>query len=338
MSIPYISKDCAVGMAIQSTWGTPVADNAAVIQLDIDEPVHFPREGNRRTNPGATGCRWKVSGDYAIDHYGIMTRFTIKGEAKWDELDILMYAHAQKVVEGASTPYAKTITRDTSAPQPDFAADAGFKLTFFFLDPVAADSWKIKDCIVENLKIMAQPGGPIKYEAVIVGRGIPVTSTPSGTWTRSANQFWFWDTSVRRTVNFGSGAVDLELSSAGYTIELAQKIDKYGQNTDGSFKGYTISEIVPKFSITVHKDDNLADAITAYDNQTLITFNLAHGNATAGTVDGDLDFTFTAILDEPQRVFADPHYEATFAGEIASANKSTTPFTIIIANAVDRSW
>jgi hypothetical protein len=337
MAIPYVSKDYTVGMAIQSTWGTAVADNAAVIQLDLVEAVNITQPANRRTNPGATGARWKVTGDYAVDQYGVITEFTVKGDAKQDELDIFLYAWAQKVVEGATTPYSKVFTFDTSAPQPDFAADAGFKLTFFFRDPVAADSWKIKDCICKQLKITAQPGQRVQYEAMMVGRGAPAASTPSGTWTRTANSAYFWDLIARKTVDFGSGAVAQILGSGGITLDLVQTVEKYGQESSGVFTGYTLLDRFPKFSINCLKSDSLASAITAFKASTACTFVIGIGNVTAGTDDGDLDFTFTGILDDPERVFGS-HYEFNLTGEMAAANSSTTPLTITLANATDRSF
>lgn len=341
MSIPYVPQDCRIGMAVQSTWGTAVADNAAVIQLDVPEPIDFEIPMNMKSNPGATGARWRIASDYSFDQHGVASRFTIQCEAKQDELDIFLYAFTQKVVEGASTPSSKVFTFDTSAPQPDFSADAGFKLTFFFRDAVDADSLKIKDVICERLKLTAMPGQRTKMEAKMIGRGIPVASTPSGTWTRSANLFYNWDLFARKTINFGAGAVAQVLGSGGVVIDLIQSVIPHGQEVSGGigyFSNYTIKDRYPKYSIKVIKGTSLGSAITNFKAGTQNTFVLGQGNATAGTDDGDLDFTFGGIFTPgPSRIFAE-HYEVDMAGDMVSANSSTTPLTITLANATDRSW
>lgn len=338
MAVPYASRDYTVGMAEQTTWGTAVADNAAVIQLDVD-PIHLPQPLNFRTNPGATGARWRVTTDYAVDQYGVATEFTIKGEAKQKELDLLLAGYFQKCVEGALTPYSKVFTFDTAAPQPDFATgNAGYTLTFFFRDPVAADSWKVKDCIVKSLKLTFQPNQRCQYEAVIVGRGAPATSTPSGTWTRSANEFWFWNLCAAKTVDFGSGAVAQILGSGGLELNLTQQVELYGQESTGDGTSWILWDRFPKFSFNCLKGTSLATAITNLKAATAADVVWRWGNATPGTDNGDLNFSFKCIFTpDIERVFGN-NYEMNLQGDIASANNSTTPITVTLANATDRTW
>ena len=338
MAIPYASRDYLVGMAEQTVWGTAAADAAAVMQLDV-APIHLPQPINFRPNPGATGARWKITTDYAADQYGVVTEFTIKGEAKQKELDFLLAGYAQKCVEGATTPFSKVFTFDTSAPQPDFpVSSAGYTLTFFFRDPVTADSWKVKDCIVKSLKISFQPGQRASYEAVIVGRGAPATSTPSGTWTRTANEFWFWNLCAEKTVNFGAGAVAQILGSGGCELNFVQSADLYGQESTGDGTGWILYDRFPKFSLNLLKGSSLATAITNLKAATAIDAVLRWGNATPGTDNGDLSINFKAILTpDVERVFNN-NYEMVLQGDLASASNAASPFTITLANAIDRVW
>lgn len=338
MALIYIPRDCQIGIAEQTVWGTAAADAAAVIQLDC-EPINIPQSVNLRQNNGATGARWRITTDFSADQYGAMPEFSIKGEAKRDEIDFFLAGYFQKVVEGATTPFAKTFTFDTSAPQPDFPlASAGYTMTFFFRDPVAADSWKVKDVVVKSLKLSYRPGERVGYEATLVGRGAPATSTPSGTWTRSANEFYFWNTIARKTVNFGAGALAQILGQGGIDLTLEQIVESYGQESTGEFTGYVLRDRFPKLSMNITKGTSLATAITNLKAATAVDINIGIGNATPGTDDGDFDIAAKMILQpDVERIFGD-HYEVNLVGEVASANNSTTPMTIVMANAIDRVW
>lgn len=333
----YSARDKRWGITKQTTWGTAEADSAAFTQLDC-EAFHINRDVQIRRSAGAAASRHLIASDVAADELGSMPSFTVRGNATQGDLDILLYAFFQAVTEGGTTPFAKTFILPASGFQPDFSVSAGAFFTIIARDPVASRSWKVKDAILRSLKLSGAAGENLKYEAEFVCRGAAsFASNPSGTWTLPAKEWFNWHKWARQTVNFGGGAVTTHLTA--FEISLAQEIVKVGQDaTNSTFQTFGITSQDLRFSLSALKDANTQTALTNHAAGTAITVNVAQGNATAGTDDGDLDFTFTGKITDDVEITHEGTLGYKISGEMHSASAVTSPITVVMANGTDRAW
>lgn len=335
MTQPYSKYDLRFGILENTTWGTASADNAAFIQLCCD-PAFIPQGVNIRKAGGTHASRAQLAAEITVDQYLAMPEVSLKLLAKYDELDLFAFGLCQSVVE--SNPSGSVYKKIISSPstQPDFAtSNGGLTLTFCHRDPISANSWKLKDAIVKSLELACKSGEHLGLTVGLVGRGAPIASTPSGTWTRSAESFWNFATINRKTVNYGAGAVAHILK--GFNIKLEQQIEPIGQ-ASGDFQNYAIPHRQGTFDIHCSMDSNYASAITALKAGTQLTFNIAwDDNSSAGDAVGDLDMTFYGKLTE---VMHDGEDNAGFhlVGEMVRPDTSTAKFTLTMANSSNRGW
>lgn len=333
----YANRDKRYGIAEQTVKGTATADAANVIELDCE---HFtlPMAPNLRESPQVHASRVGLQGDVQGDSYQVMPEFTLAMDAKQKSVDQLLHAFFQKVVEGASTPYSKTFTWPPT--QPDFtaianAASEGHLLTVFERDPVAAHSLKAKDCIAKTLNISVAASGRAKVTAGLIGLSYPVTSTPSGTWTRTAYEYFHAANVARFRVNFGAGVVNLVMKSM--ELALTQEVVGVGQDGSGGWLTFGILNRGGTFKMQCVKDANLLTARTNLAAGTAVSCNVSWGNASPGTVDGDFDLSFNGKLTNAP-VDNEDLLGMTLEGRILAADTSTAAVTIIMANATDRGW
>lgn len=325
------------GVAKQSAWGTAIADNAAVIELDCEHTI-VEAAYNVRENPGAHGTRSRRTGDVVTDTKGVMPTFKIAGVVKKDEFPNFLYACIQQVSEAATTPYAKTFTFLTS--QPAFLSDAGYFFTFFERDPEAAQTVKVTDCIVKTLKLSCESGGRLMYEAECVGRAaIAYASDPSGTWTRQPTDitdYFFFEHIDTVTADFGAGAQALTLKSFELTLGH-NDITGVGHDGAGNKEYPALSGRKVEGSITVVKDAQTQSARAAIAANTVIGVQIAWGD---GTADGDLTIDFDCKLSDVKHDNDNGIYGAQWAFEALDDSSDTTYelLKVIAADAVDRSW
>lgn len=328
------SKDCRYGLAEQTVWGTAQADAGAFVELDC-EPIIVPNGVAIRRQNGSHGSRFPLQADVMVDQYAQLLKVGgFKADAKKTELDLLVVGAVQQVTEGATTPYPKTLTWHPS--QPDFTnGSLGYTLTLCERDPVAAHSWKAKDVVVEKLTLGSKSGEFVKVACDFVGRGAPVTSTPSGTWTRGAADLWFHEKLARATINFGGGAQAVQLTD--WELAIVQKVEGVGQETSGDYLTYGLFDKGATIKFTALKDANIQSGRTNLKAGTVTTFNVGWGNATPGVGTADLDVTAICKLTDVEPVKGDP-LKVVYTGELLGADAATSPLTIIISNAVDRTW
>lgn len=337
MTMPIKSPlDVKFGFNEQTVWGTAVADNAFVWELSC-QPFELPVNVAMNANDTAHGTRDRIYANLSPNVSLQLTRFTLKKEFNVNEDAHLLYAFFQTsgAFEGGSAPYAKTFVRH--ATQPDFTTNAGHYLTFFRWDPVAPK--KLKDCIVESLKFDFKPGGKLMLEAGIVARGNAVTTSPSGTWSQSARSGLALPQKFDRLrIDFGSGYVTP--TTQGFSLSFNRKdLIGVGGAVSTDWQSLFTGQIVGKFDIEVVKDSNFLTVETNHPAGTPVTINIGYGNASPGTVAGDLDFVLMGMIDTPpdntdnQAILA-----SHFKGEILGASSAAPGATIIIADNTDRNW
>lgn len=338
----YTSKDKRYAIAQQTTFGTAIADSAAFVELDC-QPFEINPDIRTLEGEGSHGIRAKNASDVQLHGHGAMPSVQLQGVAKKNELDWHVAAFFQNASEGATTPYSKTFT--FPATQPDFSADAGYFFTLISRNPDASKSQKITDMIAKSLELNIDMGGVLMYSVELVGRGaVGRTSDPSGTWTRAAadvnTDFWHWAGDgtnsgiVRATLDDGSSN-DLVMTGP-VRIRLEQTVDVVGAGGASAFDNFGLSNRMGTIEF-VCAHSNFATVKDAEADNTLCVFNLAWGNATAGTDDGDLDFTcrckITKATESNENVLG-VKVQAEIVYDASSANGPT----LILANAIDRGW
>lgn len=332
------AKNKRYGIAQQSVWGTRIADNAAVVELDCEHTM-VEAAYNVRENPGAHGTRSKRTGDVITDTKGVMPTFKLSGVVKKDELPHFLYGCIQQVSEGATTPYAKTFNFLTS--QPAFTSDAGYFFTFFERDPDASQTVVVTDCIVKTLKLSCEASGRLMYEAECVGRlAIVYNSDPSGTWTRQDTDiadYFFFEHIDTATADF-TGSSPQNVTLKAFEITFGHN-DIVGVGHDGSGnKEYpSLSGRKVEGSITVVKDAQTQTARANIAANTAVGIAIKWGD---GTADGDLTIDFDCKLTDIKHDNDDGIYGAQWSFEALddSADATYELLKIIAADAVDRSW
>jgi len=331
-------KEVTLGIAEQTTWGTPIGDSSAFDQLQskmspIQEDIF------QAGRDGARGNRLEDVGEYVFHEKGAMPECPISD--LWlprSMTSLLLYTGMQQVTEEGTTPYKKTFT--PHATQPDFStAGQGKFITIIQKLPEASASRKICDAILKSMTLKWEPGAsPLIFGGEFVGRGaVTRDANPSGTWTIPANAFWYHNDMVRATMNFGS-----PFSPTFGPLELTwlNNVFAVGQVSTGS-KPETIG-------IKDHKGSVLKGSVM-YDSDTDGLFgywaagtagelNFGWGSGTPGSADGDLDITIYGVLtsvkfSEKDALMID--FEFLIAG---SSSASKQPLTIIHADATHHLW
>lgn len=333
MAVAVLSpKDKRVGFAAQTTFGTAIADAGAFTALACEPPI-VERDTKIHEGGGVFGTRNPVYANTYTHTNGSMPTFTIAGVANRSDMADLLAMVFQNVTEAATSPYKKTFTY--SGTQADYTSDAGYFYTFIDRNPTASTSWKMVDCIAKSGTFDIDRNGFVNYSLEMVGRGAPsVVSNPSGTWTLASQSFWDYESVARATINFGSGAQDIIFEKMSFSF--SHDIVPVGFDS-GDFQTYGITNRDLGFTITTLRDAQTTTAVTNADGNTAVTINLAWGNATAGTDDGDLDFTgtgkITAVKPEHSEILS-----TEFSGKFLAADETSEPITVILADDTDKSW
>jgi len=334
---PQSPKEKRYGIAAQTTWGTAVVDAGAFMEMDCEAFEVNPDIKELDIN-GAHGTQVPRVSDKLIHTNGSSPIVSIPAMlAKHDELDYFLYAAIGSVVEGETTPYAKTFTLPTTPP--NYGQSAGNFFTVIERDPAASKSTKVIDCISKQLTISLAEGEALKFAAELQGRGVPsFTSDPSGTWTRNAiADIWHSEALDRCTIDFGGGAVSFHL--VNFELVIPYELKPIGQDGSGSFQTFGLTLQPVTWKLKVVKDADYHTALTNWSGNTAVDINVGWGNATPGTDDGDLDFALHGKINAATKS-NDNVINADLSGVcLESDDGSTTEaLTIVMANAVDRSW
>ena len=356
--VTYTKDQLDIVWAQQATWGTAIADNAAIAItggatgtygsiLDVEATQFDPDAKQRFPDTSNSGYRWLSAPAYQLDYKGSVPSFSIVGDVKLNELPMLLYSVLQNVSEGATTPYAKTYT--LTATQPDFTANAGMFMTFWEVVAIASKHHKIKDVICKKLTLTVDPSngfGRMRFQADFVGRGLPTANTPASFWTanrtgtqaRSAETFFYF----HDIVLFQAGGVDLNPGMIKY--EFSNNAEPVSVDTArlAEFKGFVLGS--PSWDIKATYrclwDTNAEALRDDIGTEGVVAWVLRWGNATPGTVTGDLQVTHRGQVLKSPMVFetlnmVDFEVTGVYDGTTLPA---ANPLTIILADGVDRAW
>lgn len=329
-------KEKQYGLLEQATWGTAIAESSSILKIDtagltIDPDVKI-RESNQ-----SHGTRRPYVGELVAHVNRSAPLISIPSvEAKQGLLDYFLHLLFQNVTEGAVTPYSKTFTiLDT---QPDFTANAGMFATFWEKFGSSSTSRRAIDVICKSITLSCAPGEPLMVSAELIGRGaVQESVTLTETWTRPADSFWYWEQIDRATANVVS---ERNLNLQGFEITLTHAALPYGNDGSGDFETFGITnwELTFKLKIGENTADNIRQELqVAWKAGTNGSYRIGWGNAAPGTDDGDLDFAWTGRITK-----ITSHLEDILGfdveGKILTTVTTSSPITIIMANAIDRSW
>jgi len=336
----YDKKQCRVGFAEQSTWLSAENDNATVDEMNVEsfQVLDYFSYNRRDENHGA---RYPVASEVSVHQYHCQPRFTVKGIAAHDNLDVLIYSFMQNVTETDKTTHHPKIFTLAST-QPDFTTDAGYFATWWERNPQASRSRKVSSVICETLKLTLSPDsdfGLVAFEAQMVGLGAPVlNSAPSGTWNSIATDNWHHGGLT--TVTYSTGTpVSYTLHS--YEIELKQRIQGIGHDGSGGYESVGIFDREGTFKISAIEDSatvrSFFEGVAVAGTQT--DFRFSHGDATDAddAADGDLDIIFSGKLTSVQQNKQSPLL-VDIEGDMLGDDASTSPLQVIIDNGEDRGW
>jgi len=331
----YIPKDWKYGIAEQATWGTAGLDAAAFMELNVDTPELDPditfvdtKAAHKTRNP--------TNSETIVRTSGASPKLSLSGLAKKNEVDVFLYTMFQGVSEAAATPFAKTFTFNKTS-QPDFSVSAGEFLTFIAFDPITAKSVKVKDLISQDITFSCSPNEYLKFAASMIGRGLPThASTPSGTWTvASSSLFHYAEISA---AGFGSSYATPMNLSGPFEIKLSQTVVPVG-SLAGQFQTFGLVDRAFTFKVTMMHGTATNTLRSNMEAQTNTLMRIRWGSANPGTTDGDLDFSWNALIKNIKMINSDGDITSIeVTGDIVAPVSTTNPITVICANAIDRSW
>lgn len=329
-------RDVLIGFKEQATWGT--AETTGFNQLDV-EPTEFSGTlVKRRDGKQPIGSRIKSASDVLHDTKGVMPEISLTGFAKKLELADMLYSALQSVVEDATTPFKKTFTPHASQPQ--FDSSAGFFRTVGIVYPQSAQDHVCADMVTRALTLTCRPSannGFMTFSEQLVGRGAVTVANTLNTsgWSRKAQtHFNFFDL-ARGTIDFGGGAQALNWKD-GFELQITwNAIEGIGQSS-GQFASTSISDLQITLNLSLTKGSIWQTCRTTWEADTTVDVNIGWGNATPGSVDGDLDFALNGKI-----INVTPDNGELLGGTVeieAVEETGVEALTVILADAVDRAW
>ena len=335
-AVAQTPREKSYGFEMQTTFGTANADTTAFTELDC-EPLEVNRDVKELEVAGAHGSRQQNAGDIIVHKNEAMPSFTIDTFLKKEELARWLALYFQVITEEGSMPFKKTFTMSDS--QPDFQGGNGYVVTFIERVSESSKSIAVKDALIKGMTLTLSADQPLRASMEFVGLGVPnVTSNPSGTWTRTANTNLFYRSHVDICqVVLTAGTKDFHLHEL--ELSFSRSVIGMGQDGSGGFKDYALAQPENKFKLTVPKDSDWSDVIADHNIGTEIDLRVGWGNATPGTVDGDLDFAIHGILDGPDGAVKshDELILGTMSGRMLKSG-ATESITVILADDIDATW
>lgn len=330
MSALYSGKHIVYGFAEESVFGTPVADAAAFNQMACEPFVINPDVKQRAPNR-ASGYLHPDIAHVWNDSLGAMPNCSIKfpGVQK-NHLAFLLYLVFQNVVEAGTTPFQKTFTFPSVGP--DFSANGGEFITLIGKSPVAAASEKVTSMIGRSLSLTLNPTadeGNLAAELALVGKAFSRSATPSGTWTKAANNLFNFHNIALCTL----GGSNLILSDMKFNIECAY--EPGGSDGAGSFQNLVLTGINVTTEVTGLWDTVTRAALDAFSAGTEIDFILKWG--TTG-VDGYLSVASKGIVQQGALVEEDSRRVSVTIHGASDKDNTQEISTLELADAIDRAW
>ena len=332
----YTGQDEQYGLAEQAAWGDTPATNVAaqgihIAEWDLKPMVTFV-EPNR-----AKAQRYHYTTDLTAHEKGAVHEITLPATpALKDQIDKFIYGVVQNVSEGTATPYTKTFTFPQT--QPDFSADAGYFFTLVNKMPVASTSHYVNDCIVSQLTLSCAPGandGMLAVEATMMGLAQGETLNYSGTITYPdvavGTDFFFFHDLATKTV----AGTDVVLGTDGIKIVISNNAVPVG-GSGGKPETFGLTGYTVQTTVNALWDSTLRTSMASMRSGTAEALVFSWG--TPGS-DGALSITVNGKWREPRDLSHAKEGEfVTLTHEAAGVYGATEPLSIVISNAIDRTW
>lgn len=324
------SMERRFGIREQAAHDTVEVDGADFIELTL-ESAKVSRDQQVYEVAANHGSKNPTKQHVIVTDRGGSGEIVLAGPVNLNDIDILAYAHFQKVVEGASTPFTKTFEHyDT---HPDFTADAGKFLTFIRRLPEATTSYKVGGCICSNFKLSAARDELLMYEATLRGVGPGVdTSNPSGTWTPSDEaDFMYFNDIETATLDFSAGlASPINVLIRSFEIESNYEIEKVGHDAVNGFQMLAFMNRGGSFKVDLLRDSTATDLLAAVTNNVLCRFTLDLGEITIDV---------TGKVEEPEQSEDGLLAESFTCRMLSDTNGAVEAmYTLAVMNETDRSW
>lgn len=324
------SMERRFGIREQSTYATPEIDAADFIEMTLDS-CKVSRDQQVYEIAANHGSKNPTQQHLIVTPRGGSGEITLSGPVNLNDIDILAYAHFQKVVEGDSTPYTKTFTHyDT---HPDFTADAGKFLTFCRRLPETDTSYKVGGCICSNFKLSAARDELLMYEATLRGLGPGVdNSEPSGTWTPSDDaDFMYFNDIETATLDFSAGlASPINVLIRSFEIESNYEIEKVGHDATDGFQMLAFMNRGGSFKVDLLRDSTATEILEAITDNSMCRFTLDLG---------ELTIDVTGKVEDAEQSGDGLLAESIPCRMLSVTNGAVDPmFTFAVQNETDRSW
>lgn len=337
MPQPISGQTYTYALALETTFNTGVADEAAMIQLQCED-VDIERNAVHQVAWRNSGKRINDISDINANVIGSVPTAQLSMLAYEEVLDILMYGCLQYVVQGATPEFDKDFDIPETSELPDFTNDEGLFFTFVKKSEVASTSEKLSTCIVKqiDLELSQESGngtGNLNVTAELISTGgYSRTANPSGTWTRHDLTEFF---NFNNLALFQVGGNDCIPIS--FKMSLKNNAMPYNP-VAGSGVWQDIGIGVPyelEFEVDIINDANARTAWAGLDTgaETLVQL-------TWGTIDTDgyLNIACRGSINKANPTQDDmASINMTFVGVNDNANTENA-FLMTLVNSLDRSW
>ena len=335
MAAPRVGSEFRFGWAEEATYGTALADSSAASQLVI-APTEVDPDYKQLMPDRMAGSGFKELQNVIQHNKGSVPKISISSLAHEEDLDYLLYLFFQNVSEDALTPFAKTFT--PSSPAPDFANNEGIFMTGWLRSPTASKTEKMTSLVCDQLTLKADKNsddGFLTYTANLFGKAYSGSANPTGTWTR-IDTTEIWNIRDLDTMTLDGSAVDL----FSFELNLSKTYVLVGIDGSGSwhnlaFPVYTMSQ---KYSLV-----STGASRTAFGKVSSGARVDASIRWCDGTSDGDLTIDTNLVINPASRQ-SQPidgieliNLEGTMVYDSADTGNED-PIKIIIANSIDRTW
>lgn len=275
----YEGRQCRVGMALESTFGTRIVDGGTFTEIRT-EPAEMDFDIKTDTIPGAGGVRAPLLDNVITYDNGAMPSIKVNGPLSIYEADVVFACALQSVTEQNGTPYAKIFV--PAANMPDFAAGTGqtnwWTATIMKRYPVASTSVALTSAIVESFKLSCERGSYAKLETTWKSlKPAEYTANPSGTWERglvapggaSGASTKYGMKFFSGSGAYGIGTATININGGGANALTLQNFAlTYNQTVNGEgisggvFTNYSISNIGGTLEFKLLKD-SISESVLA---------------------------------------------------------------------------
>lgn len=334
----YTPTETRVWLGEQATWGTAVDpvtgdwDEIQALEVAIVPDVTIMDIKSNHSQ------RYKDIEDVHHNENGAMPKTTISNIAvRKTDLARFLMLFFHNCSEGTTPLFAKTYTLPTTI-WPDFlGSNDGLFCSVLGIHPAATDDWQINDCIVQKLTFKCSPKGILTADLELVGRGVLTNNAAgSATPTKAAASFWAWEQIDRFTINVAGGGANAVVPME-WQLELNWKIIPAGFDA-GNVGNFVLDDFTGKFTAPLAWDAVTKNLVANLQSRTRIEVNVGWGNASPGTVDGDLDFALCGTFESVEVQRGDLLLNGITIDLKTDLANSKIPLTVIVADSDEKGY